>query len=385
MKHVFIRGPLLTQSGYGVHSRQVFKWAKSKGYDITVQLLPWGITPWYTSGEELDGLIGEIMMCSKPPTRKPDLSIQIQLPHEWDPNIGTKNIGVTAGIEATSCNLDWVTASNKMDLVVTPSKFARDTMVNCGLDSSKITVIPESFPQCFFEKDLPEFKLNLPTDFNFLILGQITGNPDCDRKRTVETIANFLDAFRGDSTVGLIVKTNMGKNCSVDREITEKTLKNFIRTQKLSKKDPKVYLLHGYLHEREICALYRSKKIKALISGTRGEGFGLPLLEAAACDLPVIATGYSAHTEFLNLGKWIKLDSELQQIPDQKADGKIWVKGSKWANIKSSDFIDKLKKFRKKGTSIPDSWAQDLGKKIRSNYSEESIFCIYDQKLGKFL
>ena len=385
MKHVFIRGPLLTQSGYGVHSRQVFKWAKSKGYDITVQLLPWGITPWYTSGEELDGLIGEIMMCSKPATRKPDLSIQIQLPHEWDPNIGTKNIGITAGIEATSCNLDWISACNKMDLVVTPSKFARDTMVNCGLDSSKITVIPESFPQCFFEEDLHDFELNLPTDFNFLILGQITGNPDCDRKRTVETIANFLDAFRGDPSVGLIVKTNMGKNCTVDREITERTLKNFIRTQKLSKKDPKVYLLHGYLHEREICALYRSKKIKALISGTRGEGFGLPLLEAAACDLPVIATGYSAHTEFLNLGRWIKLDSELQQIPDQKADGKIWVKGSKWANIKSSDFIDKLKKFRKKGTSIPDSWAQDLGKKIRSNYSEESIFCIYDQKLGEFL
>jgi len=385
MKNVFIRGPLLTQSGYGVHSRQIFKWAKSKGYNITVQLLPWGITPWYTSGEELDGLIGEIMMCSKPPVQKPDLSIQIQLPHEWDPSIGIKNIGVTAGIEATSCNLEWISACDNMDLVITPSKFAQDTLVQSGLSPEKITVIPESFPQCFFEKELPEFELNLPTDFNFLILGQITGDPDCDRKRTIETIANFLNAFRGDPTVGLIVKTNMGKNCSIDREITEHSLRNFIKTQNLSKIDPKVYLLHGYLHEREICALYRSKNIKALISGTRGEGFGLPLLEAAACDLPVIATGYSAHTEFLNLGKWIKINSSLQQIPDRKADGKIWVKGSKWANIDSNDFIDKIKKFKKKGTSIPNEWAKNLGSKIRDKYSEKSIFCIYDQKLGVFL
>lgn len=385
MKKVFIRGPLLTQSGYGVHSRQVFKWARSKGFDITVQLLPWGITPWYTSASELDGLAGEIMMCSKPATSKPDISIQIQLPHEWDPNIATKNIGITAAIEADYCSQEWVKASESMDLVITPSEFAKQSLVNSGLDPQRVSVVPESFPECFFESDLPEFSLNLSTEFNFLILGQITGNPDCDRKRTVETIADFLNAFRGDPSVGLIVKTNMGKNCTIDREITEKSLRSFIKTQNLSKNDPKVYLLHGYLHEREICSLYRSKKIKALISGTRGEGFGLPLLEAAACNLPVIATGKSAHTEFLNLGKWIKIDSELMTIPEQKADGKIWIKGSKWSNIKREDFIEKIIKFKKKGTSIPESWAMDLGEKIRKNYCENFIFKLYDQKLGDFL
>ena len=49
MAKVLVRGPLLTQSGYGVHSRQIFKWLMDAGHDITVQATPRGITPWYIS------------------------------------------------------------------------------------------------------------------------------------------------------------------------------------------------------------------------------------------------------------------------------------------------------------------------------------------------
>jgi len=47
----------------------------------------------------------------------------------------------------------------------------------------------------------------------------------------------------------------------------------------------------------------RFPQVKALVALTRGEGYGLPILEAAASGLPVIATGWSGHMDFLKLGK----------------------------------------------------------------------------------
>ena len=68
---------------------------------------------------------------------------------------------------------------------------------------------------------------------------------------------------------------------------------------------PRVHVLHGQMNESEVASLYRHEKIKGIVSLTRGEGFGLPTLEAAASGLPVIATGWSGHMDFLNQGKFV--------------------------------------------------------------------------------
>jgi hypothetical protein len=62
MKKVLLRGPSLTQSGYGVHCRQVAKWLLSKNdYDVKFQALPWGDTPWIIDMKSHDGMIEKIM------------------------------------------------------------------------------------------------------------------------------------------------------------------------------------------------------------------------------------------------------------------------------------------------------------------------------------
>ena len=93
-KKVLLRAPLLTNSGYGVHSRQVFSWLSSrKDIDLTVECLQWGRTSWLVNPSLEKGLIGKIMNHSKPHTDgKYDVSFQVQLPDEWDPNLGKKNI-----------------------------------------------------------------------------------------------------------------------------------------------------------------------------------------------------------------------------------------------------------------------------------------------------
>jgi glycosyltransferase involved in cell wall biosynthesis len=53
---------------------------------------------------------------------------------------------------------------------------------------------------------------------------------------------------------------------------------------------PKIHIIHGITSNSEIAGLYRHPKVKALVTATRGEGFGLPILEAMAQGTPVVTS-----------------------------------------------------------------------------------------------
>ena len=127
---VLLRAPLLTNSGYGVHSRQVFELLNERtDIDLVVECLNWGQTPWLINENLEDGLVGKIMSKSKKIEGKFDLSIQIQLPDEWNHNIATKNIGISAFVETNRCNPKWIDACNKMDMIIVPSEFTKNVAI----------------------------------------------------------------------------------------------------------------------------------------------------------------------------------------------------------------------------------------------------------------
>lgn len=372
MTHVHIKGPLLSISGYGVHARQIARWAFNQNFHVTTDITPWGITPWYTDRTECGGLIDKIMEASSPLQSKPDVSFQIMLPNEWNHTIAKRNFGVTAAVETDICSASWITACQRMDHVIVPSEFAKRCLVNTGLKSKRVTVIPEAFIDSCVETPV-DLDLNFETENNYLLLGQISGDPETDRKNTAISIALFCDEFKNDPDVGLIVKTNYGSNSTVDRAATRKRLGSIVN-QIRKGSFPKVYLVHGYLKEREVSSLYKHPKVKGLISFTHGEGFGLPMLEAAACGLPVCATDWSAHTEFLNLGHWTKLKSTVEDIPFKKIDGQIFVAGAKWANVDHKAARVTLRDFVTQEKPSTD----ELKRIIRNKYSFETISNRYD-------
>lgn len=376
MTHVHIRGPLLSISGYGVHARQIARWAFSQDFDVTVEILPWGNTPWYTDRTECDGLIDKIMEASTPLMKKPDYSFQVQLPHEWDNTVAKKNFGVSAVVETDRCSTKWIESCLKMNHVIVPSEFSKKCLVNSGLKSKRVTVIPESYiDSC--RKDESMLSIEFETDMNFLMLGQMSGDWETDRKNTAQTIALFCDVFENRKDVGLIVKTNCGGNSSVDRTISRNKLKSILR--QVRKGDfPKVYFLHGYLKDKEVSSLYYHPKVKGLVSLTHGEGFGLPLLEAAACGLPVMATNWSAHTEFLNLGSWIKVHGRLENVPARKIDDIIFVKDAKWANPDMSNAREALQALVANNENHQRD-AKELKGKIQTAYSFKKISYRYDK------
>lgn len=381
-KKVILRAPVLTISGYGVHSRQIFRWLMSNKdkYDVWVQTLGWGNTSWMIEKSMCNGLVGEIMGCTAPPPKDADISIQVQLPNEWDPKIAKFNVGVTAAVETDICNPEWIQAINSMDLIIVPSQHVKKTIENSGSVQKKIEVVPEAFldeivdPKKKFLKELS----GIETSFNFLVYGQLTGNRDTtDRKNTYRTLKWICETFRKDSDVGIIIKTNSARNSMFDKSITKDILKKTLGQIRKEGTVP-VYFLHGYMNDQEVASLYRHPEIKALVNLTRGEGYGLPILEAAASDLPVIATNWSGHLDFMNKGRFLPVDYDIVDIDPSKVDKKIFMEGSKWAEPKEVSAKKVLRKFKDQPDK-PKEWAQELGKKIREEYSQSSIEKKYDK------
>jgi glycosyltransferase involved in cell wall biosynthesis len=376
MKNVIVRAPLLSISGYGEHSRQVFQWATSiPSWNVSAHVVNWGNTTWYLNPESEDGLIGQIMSRSTNQTSGFDISIQVQLPDEWDTNLAHFNIGVTAAVETDKCNPAWVDACNKMNCIIVPSNHVKETLETTGKITCPIYVIGEWYlTKIDTAKDpLP---LDLTTSFNFLIISQMTSqNSNDDRKNILDTLKWTLDAFKDDKDVGIILKTNFGKGTKIDREFTQNFLKKFIQENRKSD-FPKIHLLHGNLSSEEVASLYRHPSIKALINLTRGEGYGLPLLEATVSGLPVITTNWSGHLDFLKYGKFVGIDYTLVDIPATRIDDRIFVKGTKWAQPLEADYKKRVVKFRH-SPDIPSGWARELKEKCKEHFSRESILKKY--------
>lgn len=375
---IIVRAPLLSISGYGQHSRQVFEAAlKIPDAEISTQIVQWGNTPWLIDASAENGIVENIMKRSTDVQNGFDISLQVQLPDEWSTELAKINIGVTAAVETDICNPTWVEKCNKMSAIIVPSSFTKSVLEKTGIITTPIYVIPEWFIT-EIEKSSDPLELPLKTDFNFLIVSQTTSaDPSLDRKNISNTIKWICETFRDDKRVGIILKTNNGRGTTLDYAMTKQIVQGIVSQIRKESNVP-VYLIHGNMTNLEIASLYRNPKIKALVSLTRGEGFGLPLLEAAASGLPVIATDWSAHTEFLNLGKWIKIEHDKTEIPEARVDNRIFVKGSKWANPDEQFFKRKIKKFRE-ASEIPTQWAKDLQESCKKNFSKENILKKYSE------
>jgi len=394
VKNVVLRAPLLSQSGYGVHARQIAEHLLKMNEErddisVTFDVVPWGITPWYVDPDACDGLIGRILQHSQKKDEY-DVSLQLQLPNEWSPFLAKTNVGISAVVETDRCNPQWVEAVNRMDMVIVPSEFTKSVLNASGNVTVPVHVVPESWVAEV--KDAKKIKkadvlgegMKLETDFNFLLVSQFTGNnPENDRKNIAYTIKWFMEQFKGNTEVGLVVKTNFGRMSASDRQNTLQVLSQILLESQVGP-GPRVYLLHGRMTNEEMVGLYTHPKIKALINLTRGEGFGLPLLEAAACGLPIIATGWSAHTEFLGQGKYVKVDYTLGPVHPSRIDGAIFVEGAQWANASGDDFKRKLKRFHS-SSNIPVAWAEDLAKKLLKSHSPEAISKHYKKVLKNIL
>jgi hypothetical protein len=129
---------------------------------------------------------------------------------------------------------------------------------------------------------------------------------------------------------------------------------DLIRKTVRSKKLPNVYLLNGDLTDTEMNELYNHPKVKAMVSLTKGEGFGRPLLEFTTSQKPLLTTNWSGHTDFLNPEFTSLIGGELTPIHASAAN-KWLIKEGQWMTVDypqvgahMRDMFEKYKPYKDK-------------------------------------
>ncbi len=401
MNRVLIVSPALTNSGYMCHSREIIESIeKMDNIEIMISLLSWGSCSWLSGGAYKDRIISYSRRfadwSTSVPKKPVDCVLHVSVPPEFERHFPCPYICVTAGIEADKVSPEWLLKVNQhADHLVVPSNFIKglfesSTFVmqntltgeeKVGKLEKPVTVIPESVDiEVFNNKVECKLDMNFEPDFCFITTGQWGGgNISEERKNLTLLIKWFKEVFKDRKDVGLILKANLVSNCLMDREATERRVRDIINNFNLSCPYPKIYLIHDYLTDNEMAQLYRHPKIKVYITLTHGEAWGRPICEAVACDVPVMAPNWSGHKEFLDKGKWVKFDIQMTDVP-QCHIGNLFCQGSKWASPIEDDVKRKMRRIVENYTT-PKEWSIDLGTKIRSLYNKEVIYKTWSEFL----
>jgi glycosyltransferase involved in cell wall biosynthesis len=146
--------------------------------------------------------------------------------------------------------------------------------------------------------------------------------------------------------------------------------------------------LHGNMTPEELTSLYQNPKIKGFATTTHGEGFGLPLFEAAYNGLPVIAPGWSGHVDFLSAPRkikrnkkfvtkikphYLKVDYDLRQIQKQVVWEGVLQADSSWCYVKKNSYKSQLRNLYKNYDRFS-SMASRLKTHIRETFLDEDKY-----------
>ena len=399
---ILVKGPALSASGYGEQTRFALECLKSREdiFDIYVMPINWGKTGWISMNSEEAGWINQSIMKTHFHLQNKgafDISLQVTIPNEWE-KITPVNVGYTAGVETSLVAPGWIEKSMIMDRIITTSKHSADVYANTSymatnkqtgetIEDFRTTTPIEPVNYCTRYTNAEAININLTTKFNFLTVAQ--WGP---RKNVENTVRWFLDVFSDNEDVGLVLKSNIMKNCVMDRHYARTKLESILSAYKDRKCS--VYLLHGDLSDSEMAGLYNHPKIKGLLSLTHGEGFGLPIFEAACNGLPVLAPDWSGQVDFLygkvkdKNGKlrrkplYTKLNYSLGQVPPQAVWDGVIQKESSWCYVDEKDCKNKLRSFYKNYTNAVGK-AKKLKAYIATEFAPEKKYAEFvDQILS---
>ena len=392
MKKIFVRGPVLSATGYGEQSRFALRALRSRPdlFDVYIQPIPWGKSGWIWQDNELrqwmDEKIKTTQLLLSEKVLAPDISLQITIPNEFE-KMCPINIGYTAGIETTKVSAKWLQKGNEMDKILVVSNHGKDTYVNTKIPlndgreyklNTPVDVVWECTPNPDEAESIEGF--NPRHDFNFLVVSQFG-----PRKNFANTITWFVEKFQNED-VGLILKTHNKGASIIDLDNVEKSLAAVL--EPFPNRKCSVSLLHGDLSEAQMKGLYEHDKVKCLINIAHGEGFGLPLFEAARAGLPIATIPWSGQLDFLQWdGKNLfnAIDCTLKPVSQEAVWDGVIQRDSQWAYADKDAYQACLKHIVENYEDCLEG-ASELQGKVLEHFNAQRLYKLFcDSIIGKSL
>jgi glycosyltransferase involved in cell wall biosynthesis len=249
-------------------------------------------------------------------SRPPDLFVR----HRWPPDFTRPPHGRYAHVqpwEYGELPVAWADAVRSgVDEVWCYSRYVRDMYVRAGIDPARLVLLPLGIDPAVFRPDGPTAQIATRASFRILFLGGTIWRKGADL-----ALNAFARAFGPSDDVCLIVK-DVGTQTSYRGQNSGEQIRALVGRTDL----PEIQYLDETFDDVTLAALYRT--VDVVLHPYRGEGFGLPMLEAMACGTPAIVTAGGAADDFVDETVGIRVPAERVAVSPAGLEPLV---GAPWA------------------------------------------------------
>ncbi|HEY1171408.1 MAG TPA: glycosyltransferase family 29 protein [Verrucomicrobiae bacterium] len=247
-------------------------------------------------------------------------NVEITLRHAWPPDFSAPASGALVVMqpwEFGALPAEWTKAMERVDEVWVNSQYVRRVYLDSGVEPSKVKYLPLGINPDRFRPDVKPLPLNTQKKFKFLFVGGTI-----HRKGPDLLLQAYLSKFTAADDVCLVIKDFGGQSVYAGQTLAEQ-----IRTAQATPNAPEILYLDQEMPAEDLPRLYVA--CDCLVHPYRGEGFGLPVLEAMACALPVIVTGGGSTDDFASAEVTYRIPAVRAALGNEVSGMKL-VQGGWW-------------------------------------------------------
>lgn len=257
---------------------------------------------------------------------------------------------------------EWLESFSLVNEVWVPSTFVADSIA--AKSPVPVVKIPHSI-EVRIQEPRDRAYFHLPEN-TFLFLSMYDVKSYQERKNPRGAIEAFKKAFEPDNLeVGLVVKVNCYKSSQDELDMLDLLKENY----------QNIYFIKDTISRNDINSLIFLTD--CFVSLHRSEGFGLGLAEAMYLGKPVIGTGWSSNTDFMNTNNSCLVDYQLIHVGKDQGPYKAY---QSWADPDIEHAAAYMRRLAV-DTDYYRKIAENGEKHIKENYSPEAIGRLIRQRL----
>ncbi len=285
LKALKIRGPFRGTSGYDHHVRAFTRELHAQGVAVELEDLPnWSAAklpaelqdPWFeTLNRPVDAAI----------------VLHFSMPHQVVAEPGMFNVNFTM-FEATRVHPEWIRANRQHDLVIVPTESSLKAWVASGMPAHRLRLCPLGVDPSLFTGAAEPLDLDTVRRVRFLNVSDVT-----PRKNLHWLIDVWMEATSREDDAVLILKVGCRSQAQRDQFAEQVRAAGQRLGKSLAEAAPLLFV-NRVFSDAEMPRLYASAT--HYISVSHGEGWDLPMMQAAASGLRLIAPAHSAYATYLD-------------------------------------------------------------------------------------
>lgn len=294
------RGPVLDATGYGTASREYALALDRQGVDVKIETYTWGFS---CIGAEKYEKARLRYLIKKAYARNKQ---RILIYHTPPGNIDTRedrkkfNYSILNTVwETPKIPNSWLSIINKFDAVCVPCSQNIEAMINSGVNIP-VFLVPHGADTNKYRPENKKLSL-AEAEGKFIFVSVF----DFQHRKNPETLLKaYWKEFTSADNVALVIKTYGDKSERITNKIFE-----YKKKLGFGDETAPLIIMTGILGEQQFRGIYTLGNVFVL--PTRGEGVGLPFIEALSSGIPVIATGWGGQMDFLTEKNSFLVDYKL--------------------------------------------------------------------------